>query len=978
MYHALLRKSGAQSAGCPVPYDLSLLFDGSGEYGRHANDPLKNLLQAKAIESVKAFLGHKLPAYLIPSDFVLLEQLPRTPNGKIDRKALPAPNRVIRGGVYEAPRNPIEKLLASLWAEVLQVERVGIEDDFFALGGDSISSIRVAVALERAGYKVNVKDFFTYSTLQQLAQCCTRAALPVHAPQGIMEGEQPLVPVQRWFFAQDFRTPQHWNQSFLLAVPPDLEFESLEGFLHVLVQHHDALRLRFIQQGGRWVAYYGDASESVAVERHDLGACAPEEVAAQIERVGYEAKSRLDLGRGPLVRAVLFPLGSDRPARLLWTIHHLVVNTVSWRVLLEDLEQLQAQWRAGETLRLTPKSTPYQYWGERLDAYARGDALSQELAYWTRPAWRDVAPIPVDFVPDESANVAGWVRAHTVTLDETHTRALLEQAHAAYHTQINDFLLCALVRAYANWSGQSRLLLHLEGHGREELFEEVDLGRTVGWFTTIYPVLLESAGLTLADDLKAVKEQLRAVPRKGIGYGLLRYLRQEALPALTPAIAFNYLGQFDQTFADPGTFRFAREASGLNVDVAERGVHILDIEGSVFDHRLSLRFYYSPGRHREATIARLAEDYQETLTQLIDHCLSPQAGGWTPFDFPLANFTVEGLEAVLTEVGSQQDPRRIEAIYPLSPLQEGMLFESLKSTASGVYVNQAVLTLRGSVDPLALQAAWRDVIGHFPALRTAFAYQGQARPQQVVFSSVEFALAQEDWRAGGAEGREARLQAFLQKERGRGFDFARAPLFTVVLVRVADDEYRLLWNHHHILLDGWSIPHVYDALAQAYEARRRGQPPTLRHTEPYEAYIRWLQAQDPRQAEAFWREYLAGFEDKTALPLVRSERPEGLKPGVSYASREFTLPGALYAALDENARQHRLTLNTFVQFAWGLLLSRYTGSHDVLFGAVTSGRSPDLRGAESIVGLLINTVPVRLQTDARRQVIDRTAPPATG
>jgi non-ribosomal peptide synthase protein (TIGR01720 family) len=322
--------------------------------------------------------------------------------------------------------------------------------------------------------------------------------------------------------------------------------------------------------------------------------------------------------------------------------------------LLEDLERLYRQQQQGEALSLPPKTTPYQYWSERLARYADAEALDRELTYWTRHELRDTRPIPVDDADAE--NTVDSIRAVSISLDEGRTRDLLERVHAAYNTRINDLLLCALARAYREWSRQDELLINVEGHGRESLFDDVDLARTVGWFTTIYPVLVTSSGGALGDDLLEIKERLREVPANGIGYGTLKFLGNGAIRAELACndaeVSFTYLGQFDQTLDHRSLLRFTEHVdSGNEMNAAERRVHLLDIAGHVQNDCLTMTFYYSSRCHRESTIAIFAEGFRIALIALIEHCLSPGAGMRTPADFPLANLTGGGLESVLAEVG---------------------------------------------------------------------------------------------------------------------------------------------------------------------------------------------------------------------------------------------------------------------------------------------------------------------------------------
>ncbi|MGH8773264.1 MAG: condensation domain-containing protein, partial [Burkholderiales bacterium] len=389
-----------------------------------------------------------------------------------------------------------------------------------------------------------------------------------------------------------------------------------------------------------------------------------------------------------------------------------------------------------------------------------------------------------------------------------------------YHTQINDVLLTALVQSFERWTGERALLLDLEGHGREELFAEVDLSRTVGWFTTLFPVCLELGGEEPGEALKAVKEQLRRIPNKGIGYGVLRYLHTEAkvcaaLQALPPPeISFNYLGQLDQVLSESSLFRPARESSGPAHSPLGRRPHLLEVNGWVTEGRLHLQWSYSERVHRRATVERLAQGFLEALEALIVHCQSPEAGGFTPSDFPLARLEAQTLNRL--------PAKNVEDIYPLSPMQQGMLFHTLYAPESGVYFEQLSGVLGGELEVAGFAWAWQKVLERHPILRTAFYWEELNEPLQVVRARVTLSWVEEDWRGWSPLEQHERLEAFLEADRARGFELGQAPLMRCALLREAEDAYRFVWGFHHLLMDGWSLSLVVKEVLACYEAYCEG------------------------------------------------------------------------------------------------------------------------------------------------------------
>jgi non-ribosomal peptide synthase protein (TIGR01720 family) len=584
------------------------------------------------LEELRGHLRRQLPDYMVPVAIVPLEHLPLTSNGKLDRRALPAPDWQGASEAYLAPRNATEQALAAIWCEVLKRERVSVTDNFFELGGDSIQSIQVVARAGRAGLSLSARQVFEAQTIAALAAVAGRVTTAEEAEQGQVTGEVPLTPIQRWFFEQELAAPHHFNQAVLLECGERLTPELVEGALRCLVIHHDALRLRFCRRGdGGWQQAHAEGEGELACARLDLSELEGCAQAAALKHHAGRLQASLDLAGGPLLRAALFDLGAQGQ-RLLLIIHHLVVDGVSWRILLEDLGTALAALRHGEPVRLARKTASYQSWARQLVAHAGTPAARDERSYWQAMAWSEAAVLPVDH--PGGANTAGSAGVVSTLLAAAETRALLQEVPGVYRSQINDALLTALVEALAGWTGQQRFLVALEGHGREARLADVDTSRTVGWFTSLYPVLLEGgAASDPGAALKSVKEQLRAVPGRGSGYGILRYLADAAVPSIEPQISFNYLGQLDGTGSER-SLRFAAEDVGALQDADDARRHLIDVSAHVRDGRLHVQWVYSTALHQASTIEAVAADFLARLQGLIAHCQTSE-GGFTPSDFPL-------------------------------------------------------------------------------------------------------------------------------------------------------------------------------------------------------------------------------------------------------------------------------------------------------------------------------------------------------
>ncbi|MFJ4158239.1 amino acid adenylation domain-containing protein, partial [Pseudomonas sp. NPDC089752] len=879
-----------------------------------------------------------LPEHMVPSQLLLLPSLPLNANGKLDRKALPAPDALAGGSAYVAPRSGLEQRLAGIWQDVLKREQVGVSDNFFELGGDSIISIQVVSRARQAGIHFTPKQLFQYQTVQGLASVAREGEAKV-GEQGPAQGELALLPIQQAFFARPMSQRAHWNQSFLLHCQASLPAAQLDAALQALVLHHDALRQVFRQVQGQWRAEYRSSEQQQAVwQQHGLLEHAQCADAGALEALCESVQAGLDLEQR-LLRAVCIKM-ADGSQRLLLVIHHLVVDGVSWRVLFEDLQQACNQLQAGQAVHLPARTSSVQRWAERLHALARQPRLLDQLGFWQTSLHGAPQSLP-------GANAQAPARhcdRHSVfsRLEAGLTQQLLRQAPAAYRTQVNDLLLSALARVIARWSGSDSVLVQLEGHGREELFEDIDLSRTVGWFTSKYPVQLTPAAEP-GQTIKTIKEQLRAAPDKGVGFGILRYLGDAPTQALMaalpePRITFNYLGQLDGQF-DAGAaavFVPASESAGAEQDAQAPLGNWLTLNGQVYEGVLTLEWTFSAQMFAPPVIERLATEYSEELARLVGHCCAGQAHGFTPSDFPLARLS----QAQLDDLPVRAEA--IEDILPLAPMQQGMLFHTLYEQGSGDYVNQLRVDIDG-LDPERFRQAWQHVVERHDVLRSSFLWSGElAQPLQLVQRSLVVPFQLHD-----AAQDSDRLAA---EALAQGFDLAQAPLLRLQLVANGAGRYHLIYTHHHILMDGWSSSRLIGEVMQHY-AGLTLEAPRVR----YRDYITWLQGQDAEASRTFWQQQLAGLDEPTRLA---NSLPRPVAGAHGQAEHRRLIERPTTQALADFARLQKVTLNTLVQAAWLLLLQRYTGQRAVTFGATVAGRSTDLPGVEEQIGLFINTLPV--------------------
>ena len=916
------------------------------------------------IGELREHLKKTVPDYMVPATFVVLDRLPLTNNGKIDRKALPVPecHRPELADRYVAPRTPTEKQLVTIWSNVLRLEKVGVQDNFFELGGDSILSIQAIAAARQNGLMLTAKQMFTYQTIAELArQIDGKEIIPLS--QDVPEGNVPLTPIQRWFFEQNLDESHHYNQALLLKVSERFDRQRLERALEELVRHHDALRFRYAREGTEWRQYYSTVDETPSVKWVDITDLDESGQARAIEMETVFAQARLCLDQGPLWGVSYFDAGPDQPGRLLIVVHHLAVDGVSWRPILEDLETAYLQLKAGQMVRLPPKTTSFKSWSEELQEFAESDPLQGELAYWERVTASQAQPNAEEGSLQNIStvnNTEGTAQTVTALLGTTETEALLHVVPGVYNTQINDVLLTALARAWQQSTGSRILFTNLEGHGREHLIKDLDLSRTVGWFTSIFPVRLElpvsEGDWEPGQALKSIKEQLRKVPRRGIGYGLLRYLKGGSVLAAMPEpmMVFNYFGQFDQVVSGSKLFCLASESAGPWHSPKQRRRYALEINSMVRNGRLELSWTYCPALHPAETIERLTSEFLAALTQLIEHCRQPSVGGRTPSDFPLAKLDQLSVDRL---VAGRND---IEDIYPLSPIQS--LFFSVNPGSQLSEFDQWQCTLRGTLNLEAFQRAWHETIHRHTVLRSSIHGEGLNESVQVVHRHVELPWIIEDWRGVSAEDQSTQWSTFLKRDREQPLTLTEAPVMRFALFQLADESWRFVWSVSALLLDGWSWPIVFRDVSKLYASFCDDHRIVLDPVRPYRDYMEWLNKSSSKDAQVYWQRHLKGFRIPTSL---RSEAPDGFDgEGDRYPEHVTTFSTQLTADLHGLARRRQVTLSTLVQAAWALLLMRQSGGTDVVFGAAFSGRPVELRDAAGIVGPFVNNIPIRVQADA--------------
>ncbi|WP_291414560.1 non-ribosomal peptide synthetase [Actinophytocola sp.] len=862
------------------------------------------------IEAVRAALAAALPAPLVPDVLVALDAMPLTPSGKLDRNALPAP--AIERARANDPRDDRERALCDIFAAVLKLDRVGADEDFFTLGGDSILSITVAGQARKAGIDVSPKEVFEHRTPAALAAL---AAPPPATPadrDGI--GDIPLLPVVHQLRERGGPIDR-FTLSMLVQTPAGATGDRLTATLHPILDRHDGLRQRLTRIAP--VLWSLEALPTATVEVHRVDVTGLDDLRPVIATESAAAAVQLAPEAGTMLRFVWFDAGPE-PGRLLIVAHHLVVDGVSWRILFEDLA---TAWRGGE---LDPVPTSLRRFARTVAEQARAPHRLAELTHWTET----LAP-GADLVPGARPGLVRDLHGHVVELSTEDTAPLLRGA------DLHEVLLTALRVAVTRWRGNADLLVDVERHGREG---DLDLSRTVGWLTSVQPVRLPAA----ANTVELVRECLRSAPDHGIGHGMLRHLNAQAAPLLAqlpPAqVLFNYFGRFPA--AQHQDWAPAPEADALDLlPHPEMGMsHVLALDAMCAETpdgpRLRATWTWAGGL--------TAEDVR-TL-----------AGEWRAALHELAGADSRLLDHVQTLAGQP-----VEEIWPLSPLQEGLFFHATyDATELDVYTAQSAMDFDHRLDLDRLRKACATLLARNAGLRAGFTSDGVPGPVQFVAGAPELPIEEID--LSDVVDPHGHALELMDADRARRFDLAHPPLCRMLLIRLGDGRDRLVTSHHLILWDGWSQGRFLDQLLALYE--RGGDDRDLPTPGAYRDFLTWLSTQDTEAARAAWRNALAGLAEPTLV-------------GRAEVAMRPVIPRRHLVELDADrlqavARHAGVTLNALLNAAWALVLAGATGRGDVVFGTTVAGRPTEVRNVESAIGLFLNTVPVRVALDPHETVAE--------
>ncbi|MFI4918473.1 MAG: amino acid adenylation domain-containing protein [Legionellales bacterium] len=874
-----------------------------------------------------ALINEYLPEYMHPRAYVYMQAFPLTNNGKLDKQALLRQEVPFHRAHYAPPTTALEKTQCAVWQEVLGLPQIGILDDFFKLGGDSIQCIQVVARLQREGIKCRVLDMVEHRCIQKLALTFNEVQTST-AEQGLLSGAFDLLPVQTWFFEQNFPVMNHWNQGFLARVP-ELSVDRLQAILPQLAAHHDVLRVHFLKaaDGSRRQAY-AKLGELPAIQQLDLRLVDETTRQDVLTQQLTQWQSGFNLAQGPLWQLGYITGYADGSARLFFALHHLIVDSVSWRILLDDIKRLYEF--AGVTAPTTEfplgeKSSSYRQWVAVMHDYT--NRYPQEYDYWQRVLLTDQG--------DKQPKLSAVVSNAAFSLNAVASRQLLETANLAYDTEINDLLLSAFSSALAEYFDTDSQLITLEGHGREEIDHRLNVSNTLGWFTSMYPVRLSNQK-DLAQSIRSMKEYLRQVPNKGIGYGAFKQARQHPLPEL-PDITFNYLGQFDSA---SGYWQVQHEACGELVHPDNQRPHVLCVTGAFIKGQVHFSLSTHLPDKASETLAHLFEKHLLVLTQ---HCVQ--------------------------QVQEQQQPDpNIEVIYPANSLQQGFVLHALSQPHDDAYRVQLVFDYFTQLNTALYQEAWTLAIQRFPILRAYFNWDEHL--VQIISKTGQLechlhSLVDES-------NKEEQFAAIQTQDRLIPFDLKKPTLMRLHLVHYHATHSVLLLSVHHSILDGWSVPFLLQQVHAYYVELLQNRKPTLIVETAYlstQAYI----SKHHASVNDYWNHELTAIEHPNYLtPLLSQPVPlESMKILSHPAETVVFVHEQERQVLQQFMHQHGLTFHVLLQFAWHKLIQIYTRDEQTIVGTTLSGRTLPVAGIDQSVGLFINTLPLMVPWDDTATVLQQ-------
>lgn len=891
---------------------------------------------------LRELISDFLPAYMVPEYLIQVEKLPHLPNGKIDKKNLA--NRPIQHNrEYSKPISEAEKMICAIFSDVLDVEEVGRNDSFFELGGDSIKAIRVVSKLRNNGYQISVKSIMQFAKPALIAKELLQLSgkdIVIKKPTG----EVRLSPIQYRFFESRLYNPNHFNQSIILTACEQINTSAIKYCMRCLIENHDQLRAVFEEKTQKLLDQFDD--EQYVLHFFDLK---EENLEQSIIRIGNELQKCISLSKHKLISCAV--IESQDFHGLIICIHHLIVDGVSWNILIEDINKLYTGYTSGQSVNLQRSTTSFKEWSEILANYYQESHNSKELIYWRKITKRLANSKPL--FANEST---GIIQETRFKFSEELTSKLIKYSRKIVSMNPNEVLLAVLVKTLAAIHNRTDISIFMESHGRPDLSKRIDITRTVGWFTAFYPVVFENIEDDYLNELILVKETLRSIPNNGVGYDVARISNLLEENYYEPSITYNYFGNREvENVTNSFCLKPSNYEIGNNIDQKNHFGSQIAINAEIIKGEFCIDISYPLSLIAEKEETLFKDSLLKQAEKSVEVLRKQKEKITTPSDYNQNDISLHDWSVIEQKMRLYDE--KIEEIYCLTPLQEGMLYDRLCDAESLNYVLQTVVVLRKSVDVSIMQSAIEKLVDAHSILKTHIFFDGIAKPKQVV--PVTRKIGFEFIDLSNEQKPKTLFEEICNEQRNNGFDFERESLIRFIVCKLSDKENKIIITAHHVIMDGWSFPILINDLMKLYENR------DLHLSRPrYSEYINYMLKKD--SGCEYWKDLLQGVEEKTGIiPLKKnvSSQKDVLEMEMSIAESDLK-------RIQNLTQKYNVTINTFIETVWGILLQQYNGTNDAIFGKVVSGRNVDILEIEKMVGLFINTIPVRVKTTKEKRFID--------
>jgi len=892
---------------------------------------------------LREYLSSQLPEYMIPSYFTGIEKVPVTLNGKVDVEALPEPSVDLSDRVVKLPRNDVEMQLSVIWQDALGInEELSIDDNFFDLGGDSILAIQLSSVMKSKGLSVEVKDIMQNPTIQELANIAGIGVSQAVVNQSSISGGVPLSPIQKRFFSR-LGSQNHWNQSIVLRSKTPVDIAVLDEAFSFIVKRHDMLRACYIGGGICKEQIIRKEEQKKQAYEFSVNEIESNITSDTIEKIGDTLQSSFDITSGKIIHFAV--VQNHREQYIIMIAHHLIVDGVSWRILVSELDTICQ----GNMQALLLKTNSYRDWVNWLGSYM--DTFKSDLSYWN-------GTLEISGMTDNQPTQNGLFKktqTQTAVIESEVTRSLLTTANHSYNTKIDELLVTAFLMAVNATLKYPTVVVNLEGHGRDTFGANIDISRTVGWFTSIFPFEISFEKLSTTEQaIRHIKEKLRNIPHNGVSYGALRYMSDTQIKSIDSSICFNYLGQFDNSFDTP-TFEFCNFSSGQAIGGLVNQQYGLHLNLAVINDKIQISATYSPNSFAESTITLLLDCFVCKVDEINNSCLSLKEMKPTPSDFSFVDISIDELDTIIEKHKTADGRNNIETIYPLIPFQEVMYHQiTTYNKAIQPYYHNRIFDINAPINLNALQEAIDCVVKKYDALRMAIEKTQSGKDVTIVLKNIPVSITYEDICEMPSDEQEQYFNAFHLADTQN--NYVDNQFMRIFLFKLSDAKHRVLWSNSHIIIDGWSRMVILKDFFQALQTIKSGDIPIENHTRPFKDYVKWLYNRDLEAHNEHWGKYMEGYEPKYLFGKVPS-----ISDGVYFLRKtNYVICEEKAGRLSEIAKSNNITVGIIIQCAIGLVLQKACDSDDITFGGVVSGRPTDLEGIAHMVGPFINIIPFRV------------------